>query len=64
MNIKALTLAAAAFSIGFIGEVDLSGIQQGGPVTFQVSEADAQTASRNTARRTARHTSRRQNSYD
>ncbi len=64
MNLKALTLAAAAFSIGFIGEVDLSAIQNGGSVSVQVSEASAQTASQNTARRTARRTSRRHNNYD
>ncbi|WP_420337401.1 hypothetical protein [Roseibium sp.] len=61
MNLKALTLAAAAFSIGFIGEVDLSAIQNGGSVTLQISEAGAQTASQNAARRTSRRTSRRVN---
>lgn len=61
MNMKAMTLAAVAFSVGFIGEVDLDKIQQGGPLSLQVSTADAQTASQNAARRTSRRTSRRVN---
>ncbi|WP_296589953.1 hypothetical protein [Roseibium sp.] len=58
---KALTLAAAAFSIGYVGEINMSQLQTGNPVSFSVSEAKAQTASQNTARRTARRTSRRVN---
>lgn len=59
MKVKALTLAAIAFSIGYVSEVNLSSIPSGAPVSFQMSEANAQTASQNAARRTSRRTSRR-----
>jgi hypothetical protein len=61
MKVKALTLAAIAFSIGYVSEVNLSSIPSGAPVSFQLSEANAQTASQNAARRTSRRTSRRVN---
>lgn len=61
MKAKALTLAAIAFSIGYVSDVDFSSIASGGPVTLQMSEANAQTASQNAARRTSRRTSRRVN---
>lgn len=61
MTAKALTLAAVAFSIAYVGEVDMSALQSGSSVPFQVSEPNAQTASQNAARRTSRRTSRRVN---
>lgn len=61
MTLKALTLAAAAFSIGFVGDINFDPAQSGSPLSFKVSDAQAQTASQNTARRTARRTSRRVN---
>ncbi|WP_415719836.1 hypothetical protein [Roseibium alexandrii] len=61
MNTKALTLAAAAFCVGYVGEVKIDDVRSGSPITISVSEADAQTATRNAARRTARRTSRRVN---
>ncbi|MBG6142534.1 hypothetical protein IWQ51_000643 [Labrenzia sp. EL_142] len=61
MKPKALTLAAAAFSIGYVGNVDLPSPQSTGSLSFKVADANAQTASQNTARRTARRTSRRVN---
>ncbi|MEM8702997.1 MAG: hypothetical protein AAGF82_14325 [Pseudomonadota bacterium] len=61
MNAKALTLAAAAFSIGYVGNVDLPTPNSTGSLSFKVGEASAQTASQNAARRTARRTSRRVN---
>ena len=59
--LKALTLAAAAFSIGFVGDINFDPAQSGSPLSFKVSDAQAQTASQNAARRTARRTSRRVN---
>ncbi|MFN3130864.1 hypothetical protein [Roseibium sp.] len=61
MNAKAFTLAAAAFCVGYVGEVNIDQVRSGSPISFSVSEADAQTASQNAARRTARRTSRRVN---
>ncbi|MEM8702998.1 MAG: hypothetical protein AAGF82_14330 [Pseudomonadota bacterium] len=61
MKLKALTLAAIAFSIGYVSEVNVNSLATGGPLTLQMSEANAQTASQNAARRTSRRTSRRVN---
>lgn len=61
MKFRAFTLAAIAFSIGYVSEVNMSSLATGGPVTLQMSEANAQTASQNAARRTSRRTSRRVN---
>ncbi|MEL7525480.1 MAG: hypothetical protein AAFN16_06915 [Pseudomonadota bacterium] len=61
MKFRALTLAAIAFSVGYVSEVNMSSLATGGPVTLQMSEANAQTASQNAARRTSRRTSRRVN---
>ncbi|WP_422377820.1 hypothetical protein [Roseibium sp.] len=61
MKAKALTLAAVAFSIAYVGDVDMSAFQAGGSSPFQISSAEAQTASQNAARRTSRRTSRRVN---
>ncbi len=61
MNANALTLAASAFSIGYVCYVYLNTPSTSGPLSFKVGEASAQTASQNAARRTARRTSRRVN---
>ncbi|WP_299472516.1 hypothetical protein [uncultured Roseibium sp.] len=61
MKLKALTLAAIAFSIGYVSDINMDSIATGGPLTLQMSEANAQTASQNAARRTSRRTSRRVN---
>ncbi|AEV36745.1 hypothetical protein PSE_2235 [Pseudovibrio sp. FO-BEG1] len=65
MNVKALTIAAVALSVGYTVDYNPRPSQPGtksiSPISFKVSEANAQTASQNAARRTARRTSRRVN---
>jgi len=63
MSIKSLTIAAVALSVGYTVDYNPRPSQPGGksisPISFKISEANAQTASQNAARRTARRTSRR-----